>query len=219
MNLKSLDATLYIDGTTAFEYGRADLAPRERSCDFYAEFVPILKLGTPVTVICKNCGIPVLEIRGATYLSSRQLLRLTSIRYNLCVNAESAMEAAMDAQGKILPSGYAGRRAATPLTCQITAITRERIFFSCPGFDYKAKESIIEIKQPVFSQKTALHLHPDDKSLLFGKKPIYACLFYNLTEEQSLCIRNFIRTRAKNYLSGIFPPGSEFTPESNNANP
>ena len=80
---KRFPAVLKTPEGRLLEYGNACVSVEERQLDFTGEFVPIFKMGTPLSVVhVQKIGEEEQEIQrfsGEVYLSSQHLLRLVSL--------------------------------------------------------------------------------------------------------------------------------------------
>ncbi|MFT3951786.1 MAG: hypothetical protein QM689_07595 [Oscillospiraceae bacterium] len=207
MNFRNLDATLFITGTSSYDYGQATLNVAERHCDFFADFVPILKMETPVRIVLRSGEISVLEVEGKTYLSSKHLLRVTEISVMLCPGAEEALEAVLDAQAVIYTPHKKKANLLVAHPCTITAVTASSLTFTCPGFDAHLREKsfLMELGAPLFPYQAELRLTSGGRNLLFGKNAHYTCLIAAIEAPDRVQLLRYIRAKAERFISRLFP--------------
>ncbi|WP_312643758.1 hypothetical protein [Hydrogenoanaerobacterium sp.] len=88
-----LDAVLKSEDDELLEYGSVCIPPEGNTVDFKNEFVPLLKLETPVQVTLLLNGEESFCFKGLVYLSSGKLLRITSISDELLAQARKIFTA------------------------------------------------------------------------------------------------------------------------------
>lgn len=98
------------------EFGQASISAEQDSVDFVGDFVPLFKMGTPLTIV-RTFGEQEIHIfRGEVYLSSRKLLRLTSVSDELLPGSERVylFPVNFPAQVTAFPPAEPPRRALFP---------------------------------------------------------------------------------------------------------
>ncbi|RPF48377.1 hypothetical protein EDD70_1193 [Hydrogenoanaerobacterium saccharovorans] len=88
-----LDAVLKSEDGDLLEYGSVCIPPEGNTVDFKNQFVPLLKLETPVQVTLLLNGVESFCFKGLVYLSSGKLLRITSISDELLTKARKIFTA------------------------------------------------------------------------------------------------------------------------------
>ena len=203
MNFNNLDAVLYAEGLNEGEIGQAKISPYDRTCEFTGEFVPILRIDSPVIIVCKFQGFPLLQVTGKTYLASRHLLRVVDADCSLCEGAENLIETAVSIPAEIVKPTRRGEKL-TP--CTVSAIGTDAITLSDCSLnpDGADRELILRLDAPIFTYPTDLYLTASEKGLRFGDSPRIAYRYEELSAEDLRDIRTFIRLRENSKLAELF---------------
>ncbi len=122
------------------EYGRACLSPENGSIDFKGAFVPLLSLGTPVKIFQLSADEEIHAFTGEVFASSRELLRIVSVRDDELTPAEKRLPVDVRLPAQIRPVSERELRLIDPLSprhvrwlaATLLSLAPEEVRFSCP---------------------------------------------------------------------------------------
>lgn len=203
MNFNNLDAVLYAEGIPNGEVGQAKISPFDRTCEFTAEFVPMMTIDAPVIIVCKYEDYPLLKIFGKAYLSTRNFLRVVDVECSLCDGAENLVETAVSFQAEIVKKS---RRSEKTSVCYVSAIGVDSITLSgCElNPDGADKKIIIRLDYPVFPEPVDIPLVASQKGYRFGNSPRISYCYEQLSARDLTYIRQFVKNRENAKLRDLF---------------
>lgn len=203
MNFNNLDAILYAEGVTEGELGQAKLSPFDQTCEFTAEFVPMLPIDAPVIIICKYDKYPLLRICGKAYLSTRNYLRIVDVECTLCDGAENLVETHVTFEAKLVKKI---RRFEKLTPCYVSTIGVDSLTLTGCNLnpDGADKHIILRVDYPVFPEPVDLLLKANDKGYRFGESPKLSYCFEEISATNLSYIRRFVRNRENAKLKDLF---------------
>lgn len=191
--LKTLDESIV-------EYGQASVSLKERFAEFSSQFVPLLKIGTQAKIICVTENTSTHIITGEVYLSSKNLLRLISIKCTLMPGAENVLETPAFLRAKIYkPIMKKGIFSKNKIAykwdeCTITSFSMKHITFRSSRIMCEYEDHIkLKIGPPVFSKDTEISLQIAGNGLMFGKNSKYNYKITKLKEREQKELAEFIK--------------------------
>ena len=191
--LKTLDDSI-------IEYGQVTVSLKEKFAEFSSQFVPLLKIGTEAKIICIEGNTSTHIINGEVYLSSKNLLRLVSIKCTLIPGAETVLETPAFLRAKIYkPVMKKGIFSKNKIVykwdeCTITSLSMKNISFRSSRIMCEYEDQIkLRIGSPVFSRDTELNLQIASNGLMFGKNSKYNYKILKLKEREQKELAEFIK--------------------------
>ncbi|MCI7803796.1 MAG: hypothetical protein MR503_01795 [Oscillospiraceae bacterium] len=191
--LKTLDDSIV-------EYGQAAVSLKEKYAEFSSQFVPLLKIGTEAKIICVEGNTSTHIISGEVYLSSKNLLRLVSIKCTLIPGAENVLETPAFLRAKIYkPVMKKGIFSKNKIVykwdeCTITSLSMKNISFRSSRIMCEYEDQIkLRIGAPVFSRDTEINLQIASNGLMFGKNSKYNYKILKLKEREQKELADFIK--------------------------
>lgn len=191
--LKTLDDNI-------IEYGKVTVSLKEKFAEFSSPFVPLLKIGTEAKIICLEGTVSTHFIIGQVYLSSKNLLRLVSIKCTLIPGAEKILETPTFLRAKIykpiMKSGIFSKNKIVYKwdECTITKVSINNISFRSSRIMCEYEEHIkLKIGNPVFSKDTEISLQIASNGLMFGKSSKYTYKIIKLKEREQKELADFIK--------------------------
>ncbi len=184
------------------EYGTAKISVNNRSVDFTSNFVPLMKIGTPLKIVCYEGKSSTHVIRGEVYLSSPKLMRLVSIKITVLPGAERSLTLETSFNAKIavptIKTGLFNNKSLTNWTdCRVCSISVDKISFYTTWQKTDEDRSLtIEISAPIFRKPTKISLNLDGKYMLFNSKSKYNYLIKNANQSK---IKNDILEFIRSY--------------------
>ncbi len=195
---ESCKAILKTIDNNILEYGKASISIKDKSIDFTAQFVPLIKIGAQAKIICIENNVSTHVITGSVYLSSDKLLRLVNIRCVLISGAEKVLSAPVSVSAQIympeLKNGIFSKKIVHRWKeCLITNISLDRITFRSAQIMCEYENDIkIKIGSPVFDKDTEISLRIAKQGLMFGKKSKYHYHILSLRNRESSQLEEFI---------------------------
>ncbi len=191
--LKTLDESI-------IESGQASVSLKDKFAEFSSQFVPLLKIGTQAKIICLEGVASTHIITGQVYLSSKNLLRLISIKCTLYPGAENILEIPTFLRAKIykpvMKSGIFSKNKIVYKwdECTITSLSMKNISFRSSRIMCEYENQIkLKIGSPVFSKDTDLNLQLASNGLMFGKNSKYDYKILKLKEREQNELAEFIK--------------------------
>ncbi|MGN0620316.1 MAG: hypothetical protein ACI4I9_00475 [Porcipelethomonas sp.] len=185
---------------SVIEYGQVTVSLKEKFAEFTAQFVPLLKIETEAKIICMEGGTSTHIIVGKVYLSSKNLLRLVSIKCTLIPGAENVLETPTFLRAKIykpvMKSGIFSKNKIVYKwdECTIISISLKNISFRSSRIMCEYEDQIkIKIGAPIFSKETEITLQLANNGLLFGKNSKYNYRIIKLKEREQYELAEFIK--------------------------
>lgn len=182
------------------EYGQVTVSLKERFAEFTAQFVPLLKIETDAKIICMEGGTSTHIIVGKVYLSSKNLLRLISIKCTLIPGAENVLETPTFLRAKIykpvLKSGVFSKNKIVYKwdECTIISVSMKNISFRSSRIMCEYEDQIkIRLGAPIFSKDTDITLQLANNGLMFGKNSKYNYRIIKLKEREQSELAEFIK--------------------------
>lgn len=191
--LKTLDNSIV-------EYGQVSVSLKEKFAEFTAQFVPLLNIGTQAKIICVEDNTSTHVISGEVYLSSKNLLRLVSIKCTLIPGAESVLETPTFLRAKIykpvLKSAVFSKNKIVYKwdECTVTSISLKNVSFRSSRIMCEYENQIkLRIGAPIFSRETEISLQLASNGLMFGKNSKYNYRILKLKEKEQNELSEFIK--------------------------
>lgn len=172
------------------EFGQASISAEQGSVDFVSDFVPLFTMGTPLTIVRTFGEQEIHVFRGEVYLSSRKLLRLTSVSDELLPGSERVylFPADIPAQVTAFPVEEPPRRTllhwkrvapAGPLEfpVSLTFLAMDALEFTSPVELPPQSRLCLTMEKPVEGYRLPLEVK---RVLQFGSSGrTYSCLIEN----------------------------------------
>jgi len=184
--LKTLDDNI-------IEYGQATVSLKDKFAEFSAQFVPLLKIATEGAVSTHI-------ITGKVYLSSKNLLRLVSIKCTLIPGAENVLETPTFIRAKIykpiLKSGIFNKNKIVYKwdECTVTSVSMKSVSFRSSRIMCEYEDQIkLKIGNPIFSKETELNLQILSNGLMFGKNSKYCYKILKIKEREQTELAEYIK--------------------------
>ena len=171
-------ATLLNASGKVIEHGAASVSVKDKSVDFSCGFVPILKFGANVKIICTVHGHPTHIFSGSVFLSSPSLLRVVSVECTMLPGAENVLYIASSVAGNvIIPySGQRRRFIKKTAHCVVTGISTQKLTFKAPRSELDLSGTFfIALKEPVFTRESKIMVKALNNGLLFGSSVRCEC--------------------------------------------
>lgn len=154
------DAVLKSEGGKITEYGEACISHKENKINFKSDFVPLFKLGEKVEII-RTLGEKEFEVfSGEVYLSSRNLLQITSVDEQLISQARQlfAVNANIPATFVVSPgkSSMFNTKKAELVTGTIRYVSQDVFKISAMQYIGEGHYLYLDVEQPVVLRKTLL---------------------------------------------------------------
>ena len=185
--LKTLDDNI-------IEYGQATVSLKDKFAEFSAQFVPLLK------IICMEGAVSTHIITGKVYLSSKNLLRLVSIKCTLIPGAENVLETPTFIRAKIykpiLKSGIFNKNKIVYKwdECTVTSVSMKSVSFRSSRIMCEYEDQIkLKIGNPIFSKETELNLQILSNGLMFGKNSKYCYKILKIKEREQTELAEYIK--------------------------
>lgn len=182
------------------EYGQVTVSLKERFAEFSSQFVPLLKIGTEARITCLEGMTSTHIITGQVYLSSKNLLRLVSIKCTLLPGAETVLETPAFLRAKIykpvMKNGIFSKNKIVYKwdECTITSLSMKNISFRCSRIMCEYEDLIkLKIGHPVFSKETEISLQIASNGLMFGNNSKYVYRILKLKEREQKELADFIK--------------------------
>lgn len=210
-------AILMSDNDVLLEYGFAAISIKNKSVDFTNAFVPLIKIGATVKIICNKNGQSILSFIGEVYLSSRKLLRIISIKCNLLPDAEKLLGVNTNINAEIkLPiikaKAFISQQNRNPADCTIVAVSTQRLIFNSSQLEFDWESSLsIKVSEPIFKKPTAIEIKADKNSLVFGDKARYDCQIIMISDSAIVELMSFIRASILDVLKNVLDNNPETT--------
>ena len=187
--LKTLDDNI-------IEYGQATVSLKDKFAEFSAQFVPLLKIATEAKIICMEGAVSTHIITGKVYLSSKNLLRLVSIKCTLIPGAENVLETPTFIRAKIykpiLKSGIFNKNKWDE--CTVTSVSMKSVSFRSSRIMCEYEDQIkLKIGNPIFSKETELNLQILSNGLMFGKNSKYCYKILKIKEREQTELAEYIK--------------------------
>ena len=207
-----------ITGKT-LEIGTARVYPEQQAIEFYSEFVPLFRMGTPLQVVQIKNDLEIQAFRGEVYLSSANLLQLVSLRDEVLPGAQAAFlyDTKLDGciYGKHLtdppkrklfePAHRRLLRAAEQmLPIQVHAISTVQIKFDCSAKLAQGQQVTLTLPGPPQIKAEPVVV---DQAVIFGDsgRYTYRCNFLLLQATTRARMEPFVANLAQLELK-MFPP-------------
>ena len=191
--LKTLDDNI-------IEYGQATVSLKDKFAEFSAQFVPLLKIATEAKIICMEGAVSTHIITGKVYLSSKNLLRLVSIKCTLIPGAENVLETPTFIRAKIykpiLKSGIFNKNKIVYKwdECTVTSVSMKSVSFRSSRIMCEYEDQIkLKIGNPIFSKETELNLQILSNGLMFGKNYIYDNKILKMKQREQTELAEYIK--------------------------
>lgn len=205
MNLEHIDS-FSLEATFSFEKitakGTARISFKSRTCEFYSDFVPLLPLNSPVTILTRYNGVKVFIIYGPTFVSSKRFVRIQPINITLCEGAEEVIEVPVK-----IPVSCVKKRFFSTLyeQCDMVSCSADKISIS--GIKLSPEKNDNEIKiiagKPIFANKIPLTLTFENDGMLFGKNNRKAKYLYRISDIDTSSRQILLRYIRKSALKEI----------------
>lgn len=195
----SCQAVLMTEDEALLEYGVASISVKEKYVDFTNSFVPIIKIGARVKVVCTEKGQSTHMFSGEVFLSSKSLLRIISVKCELLPHAEKVLSidtmfnakiALPVVKNRVFPMNHITKW----IGCQVCGISATELTFTSELLDIELNTAfVIKIKAPVFDKGTEITIRANEGSLLFGKSSRYACKIVSISDLAVVKLIEYIR--------------------------
>jgi len=205
MNLEHIDS-FSLEATFSFEKltikGTAKVSFKSRTCEFYSDFVPLLPLNSPVTILTRYQGVKAFIIYGPTFVSSKRFIRVQPINITLCEGAEEVIEVPVK-----IPITCTKKRFFTTTyeQCEIVSCSPNKLIVSGAKLSPEKNDNELKITvgAPIFANRIQLSLTFDDGGMLFGKNSRKAKYRYNITDIDASSRHILLRYIRKSALKEI----------------
>jgi len=174
-------AVLKLPDGTPLESGQAMVSPETGAVDFAGDFVPLFKMGTPLQIARTFQGEEIHLFDGEVYLSSEQLLRITSVRDKLLPGTEKyyMFPVRYPAALRVLPGKeppppqrrwFIRHKAPVPeipevISITITGMALDALEFSSPTPLPEGRPLLLSMSAPVSIENVPLEV---PRALQFG---------------------------------------------------
>lgn len=182
------------------EYGQVTVSLKEKYAEFSSQFVPLLKIETEAKIICMEGTVTTHIITGRVYLSSKNLLRLISIKCTLIPGAENVLETPTFIRAKIykpiLKRGIFNKNKIVYKwdECTIISVSMKSISFRSSRIMCEYENQIkLKIGNPIFSKEAELNLQIASSGLMFGKNSKYSYNIIKLKEHEQTELAEYIK--------------------------
>lgn len=182
------------------EYGQVTVSLKEKYAEFSSQFVPLLKIETEAKIICMEGAVTTHIITGKVYLSSKNLLRLVSIKCTLIPGAENVLETPTFIRAKIykpiLKRGIFNKNKIVYKwdECTIISVSMKYISFRSSRIMCEYENQIkLKIGNPIFSKEAELNLQIASNGLMFGKNSKYNYKIVKLKEHEKTELAEYIK--------------------------
>lgn len=182
------------------EYGQVTVSLKEKYAEFSSQFVPLLKIETEAKIICMEGAVTTHIITGRVYLSSKNLLRLVSIKCTLIPGAENVLETPTFIRAKIykpiLKRGIFNKNKIVYKwdECTIISVSMKSISFRSSRIMCEYENQIkLKIGNPIFSKEAELNLQIASNGLMFGKNSKYNYKIIKLKEHEQTELAEYIK--------------------------
>lgn len=202
-------AILMSDNDVLMEYGFASISVKNKSIDFTNTFVPLIKIGATVKIICSKNGQNTHSFTGEVYLSSKKLLRIISVKCILLPDAEKILSVNSNINAEILlpttkAKAFTTHSAQKPINCLITSISTQKLTFNSSQLELDWETPLnITINEPIFKNSTSVNILANKNSLVFGDKARYECRIVAINDTAILELMTFIRITILDMLKDI----------------
>lgn len=182
------------------EYGQVSVSLKDKYAEFSSQFVPLLKIDTEARIICIEENTSTHIITGKVYLSSKNLLRLVSIKCTLIPGAENVLETPTFLRAGIykpvMKSGVFSKNKVVYKwdECTVTSLSMRYITFRSSKIMFEYDDRVkLKIGAPVFSKDTEINLQLAQTGLMFGKNSKYNYKITKLKEREQTELADFIK--------------------------
>lgn len=207
-----------ITGKT-LEIGAARVYPEQQAIEFYSEFVPLFRMGTPLQIIQVKNELEIQAFRGEVYLSSANLLQLVSLTDEVLPGAQAAFLYDTKLDGCIR-----GRHLAEPpkrkffelphrrllhpteqmLPVEVHAISTAQVKFDCSAKLAQDQQVTLTLPGPPHIAAEPVVV---EQAVIFGDsgRYTYRCRFLHLQPQTRTGLEPFVGRLAQLELK-MFPP-------------
>lgn len=164
------------------ERGYASISLETRSVDFKSEFVPLMKMGSPVKIVQLAGDLETHTFVGEVYLSAPQLLRIVSVSEAELSSAaqdiaeqrsaaHKQLEITVSIPARLVPvrSNFEAAHFPHPrktwIDAEIYSISADTIKFSCLRPFLTGQKLLVHVDEPLVIRKMVLDVY---QALMFG---------------------------------------------------
>ncbi len=205
----NFQAILMSENDVLLEYGFASISIKNKSVDFTNTFVPLIKIGATVKIICSKNGQNTHSFTGEVYLSSKKLLRITSVKCTLLPDAEKILSVNSNINAEILlpiikAKAFTTQSPQKTINCLITSISTQTLTFNSSQLEFDWESPLtIKISEPIFNNSSTINILANKNSLVFGDKARYDCRIVAINDTAILELITFIRITILDMLKDI----------------
>lgn len=206
------------DGKT-LEIGAARVYPEQQAIEFYSDFVPLFRMGTPLQIIQVKNELEIQAFRGEVYLSSANLLQLVALTDEVLPGAQAAFLYDTKLDGCIrgkhltdppkrklfeLPHRRLLRAAEQMLPVEVLAISTAQIKFDCSAKLAQGQQVTLTLPGPPHIAAEPVVV---EQAVIFGDsgRYTYRCHYLHLQAQTRLALEPFVARLAQLELK-MFPP-------------
>ena len=200
------------------EIGAARVYPEQQAIEFYSDFVPLFRMGTPLQIIQVKNELEIQAFRGEVYLSSANLLQLVSLTDEVLPGAQAAFLYDTKLDGCIrgkhlielpkrrffeLPHRRLLRNAEQMLPIEIHASSTAQIKFDCSAKLTQDQQVMLTVPSPHIAAEPIVV----EQAVIFGDsgRYTYRCRFVKLQPQTRTALEPFVSRLAQLELK-MFPP-------------
>ena len=200
------------------EIGAARVYPEQQAIEFYSDFVPLFRMGTPLQIIQVKNELEIQAFRGKVYLSSANLLQLVSLTDEVLPGAQAAFLYDTKLDGCIrgkhlsepkkrkffeLPHHRLLRTAEQMLPIEVHAISTTQVKFDCSAKLTQDQQVTLTVPSPKIEAEPVVV----EQAVIFGDsgRYTYRCRFLRLQPQTRTTLEPFVGRLAQLELK-MFPP-------------
>jgi len=181
------------------EKGMVSIPEDSLALDFTSDFLPLFKLGTPLTVIPVANNEPLDGIRGEVFLSTSTFLRLTNLQERELRELKELLKSNISMQLDLHLCPFAHLpfliKKAEKINAQIYYLDSKTLkFYTEDPLDIGQK-LLLETEDPLTLKKLVVQV---DEVLCISNTGLnYICIYINLSPENAESILNYINPKAE----------------------
>ncbi len=193
-------ALLKTDKDDILEEGIAYISKEENAVEFTNEFVPLMKLGATAKIVRIEKDYETHCFEGSVYLSSRNLLRITSVTdyvledaKNICtVNTEIHTQLTPYDLGVVTPGAIMNDK----VNATIQSISMQEVLFTSSQTLTEGDRFLLSISEPLALRRVIIEIY---RCIFFGNgSSTYQCNIHSISDACQAALKEFVDKNLKN---------------------
>lgn len=192
-------ALLKTDKDEILEEGIAYISKEDASVEFTNEFVPLMKLGATAKIIRIEKDYETHCFEGSVYLSSRNLLRITSVNDYVLEDAKNicTVNTAIDTlltpydQGIATPAAIMNEKVGA----SIQSVSMQEVLFTSSETLNVGNRFLLSINEPLSLRRVVIEIY---RCIFFGNGSFtYQCNILSISDACQATLKDFVDANLK----------------------